>query len=87
LRVGATDPLVFTVAGEVLAAIRKEKSEQKVSLASPVERVLVCDTVERIEALHAALGDVRETGKIIGAVDTEPSTELAVKVWLVPRDT
>ena len=30
-----------TVAGEVLGAVRKEKSEQKVSLATPVERVVV----------------------------------------------
>ena len=54
----------YTVAAEVLGAVRKEKSEQKVSLATPVERVVVHDTAERLAALNAALADVCEAGKI-----------------------
>jgi valyl-tRNA synthetase len=82
---GSVDPLVFDVAGQVLGAIRKEKSEQKVSLATPVERVLVSDAAERLAALDAALGDVREAGKVTGPIETEPAPELTVKVWLAPR--
>jgi hypothetical protein len=68
----------------VLGAIRKEKSEQKVSLASPVERVLIYDTVERLAALDRAIDDVRAAGKIVGDVETEAAPELTVKVWLAP---
>ena len=71
-----------TVAGEVLGAIRKEKSEQKVSLATPVERVVVYDTAERLDALRAALDDVRAAGRIAGDVELETGPELVVKVWL-----
>ena len=47
LRLDDADPLVFEVAADVLAAVRKEKSEQKRSLRTPVERVVVHDTAER----------------------------------------
>ena len=46
------DPLVFAVAADVLAAVRKEKSEQKRSLTTPVDRVVVHDTAERLAALR-----------------------------------
>jgi valyl-tRNA synthetase len=78
------DPAVYQVAGEVLGAIRKEKSEQKVSLASPVERVVIYDTADRLAALERAIDDVRAAGKIVGEVETETGPELSVKVWLAP---
>jgi valyl-tRNA synthetase len=78
------DPAVYQVAGEVLGAIRKEKSEQKVSLATPVERVMVCDTTERLAALACAIDDVRAAGRIVGEIETEAGPELTVKVWLAP---
>ena len=77
------DPLVYTVAAEVLGAVRKQKSEQKVSLAAPVERVVVRDTAERLAAFGAALGDVQAAGRI-AAVATETAAELAVEVTLAP---
>jgi valyl-tRNA synthetase len=77
------DPLVFAVASDVLGAVRKEKSEQKVSLASPVERVVVRDTEVRLAALADARRDVCDAGKIaVLEVDTGP--ELLVKVELAP---
>jgi valyl-tRNA synthetase len=80
------DPLVFTVAGDALSAVRKEKSEQKVSLRAEVARVVVRDTPERLAALAAALADVKEAGKIVGTVETEEAAELDVKVELVPAE-
>jgi valyl-tRNA synthetase len=80
------DPAVYEVAGEVLGAIRKEKSEQKVSLASPVERVMIYDSAERLAALERAIDDVRAAGKIVGDVETESGPELSVKVWLAPPE-
>jgi valyl-tRNA synthetase len=78
----AGDPTVFAVAGDVLGVVRKEKSEQKVSLATPVDRIVVYDTAERLTALRAALEDVREAGKVAGDIDLEEGPELSVKVWL-----
>jgi valyl-tRNA synthetase len=84
LRFERADPLIFTVAGDVLGAIRKAKSEQKRSLATPVERAIVRDTEERLGALGAARADVCEAGKIAGDVETEVGPELAVEVELAP---
>ena len=80
------DPLVFATAAEVLTAIRKEKSEQKMSLASPVERVAVGDTAARLAALDAARGDVCDAGKVVGEWVTAPADELVVEVRLAPRE-
>jgi valyl-tRNA synthetase len=84
LRLPGADPLVFTVAADVLGAVRKEKSEQKRSLATPVDRVVVRDTEHRLAALDAARSDVREAGKIAGDAETEVGPELLVKVELAP---
>src|SRR5262249_55968000 len=80
------DPLVFTVAGDVLGAIRKAKSEQRVSLAAPVTTVVVRDTDERLAALREALSDVREAGKIEGDITLETAPELSVAVTLKPTE-
>jgi valyl-tRNA synthetase len=83
--VAGADPLVFAVAGDVLGAIRKEKSEQKVSLASPVARVVVHDTSERLAVLEAALDDVRAAGRVVADIERVEGAELAVKVELAPK--
>ena len=67
-------------------AERKEKSEQKVSLATPVTRVVVHDTPERLAALGAALDDVRAAGRVVGEIECEPGAELDVKVELAPKE-
>jgi len=83
LRLADADPLVFEVAGAVLAAVRKVKSERKVSLMTPVERVVVHDTAERLAALRLAEPDLCEAGKI-AALATAVATELRVEVELAP---
>ena len=64
LRLPDGDSLVFEATGEVLAAVRKTKSEQKRSLMTPVAKVVVHDTPERLAALRRAEPDLCEAGKI-----------------------
>ncbi len=81
LRVEGGDPLVYDVAADVLADVRKVKSTQKVSLASPVERVHVVDTPERLAALEAARRDVSDAGRI-ARLEVEAGTVACVRVEL-----
>ena len=85
LRLADADPLVFEVVAEVLAAVRKAKSEQKRSLRTPVDRVVVHDTPERLAALASAESDLRDAGKIV-TLTTEIGAELRVEVELAPVD-
>ena len=85
LRLAGGDPLVFECTSEVLAAVRKVKSEQKRSLMTPVVRVVVHDTAERLAAIARAEADLREAGKI-AELSTEIATELRVEVELAPPD-
>ena len=85
LRVEGGDPLVFEVTGEVLAAVRKAKSEQKRSLMTPVTQIVVHDTAERLAALARAESDLEDAGKI-AKLSTGVGTELRVEVELAPPD-
>ncbi len=58
------DRLVAEVASEVLGAVRKAKSEARKSMRAPVDRVVVRDTGDRLDALRFALDDLREAGSI-----------------------
>jgi len=79
------DPLVFVVAADVLGAVRKQKSEQKRSLVTPVRQVVVHDTPARLAALASAQSDVCEAGKIAEFSTTE-AAELRVDVELAPPE-
>ncbi|MDQ1467532.1 MAG: valyl-tRNA synthetase, partial [Actinomycetota bacterium] len=68
---GISLALVYEVAATVLSEVRKEKSSQKRSLATPVVRAVVSDTRARLAALEAARADVREAGKIRELVTAE----------------
>ena len=83
LRLTDGDPLVFEVGSDVLAAVRKAKSEQKRSLMTPVARVVVHDTPERLAALRLADPDLRDAGKI-AAIATDVGAQLQVEVELAP---
>ena len=78
------DALVYEVAAEVLTAVRKAKSAQQVSLASPVESVHVTDTPARLAALEAAGQDVRDAGKI-ATLELQVGEQCAVRVELGVR--
>ncbi|MCU1449119.1 MAG: tRNA synthetase valyl/leucyl anticodon-binding protein, partial [Acidimicrobiales bacterium] len=70
---GGGDPLVLQVAADVLAEVRKAKTEAKQSLRAEVTRVLVRDTPDRLGALRAAESDVKEAGHIADLVAEESS--------------
>jgi valyl-tRNA synthetase len=84
LRPDDADPLVYQVAGEVLADVRKVKSTMKVSLATPVARVCVVDTEARLAALEAARADLCDAGKI-ERLETEIGSVASVRVELAPE--
>jgi valyl-tRNA synthetase len=62
--IGEGDPAVYEVATGVLGEVRRTKALAKVSLRTPVDRVLVRDTAERLALLRLAEQDVREAGSI-----------------------
>jgi valyl-tRNA synthetase len=84
-RPAEADAVVFEVAAEVLAAVRKVKSTKRVSLATPVARVCVVDTEARAAALEAARADVCDAGKI-ELLETEVGPVASVRVELVSED-
>jgi valyl-tRNA synthetase len=61
---GAVDPLVATVAADVLGAVRKAKSDAKRSMRAEVDRVVVTDTVDRLGALALVVDDVGDAGRV-----------------------
>jgi valyl-tRNA synthetase len=79
------DPAVFDVAGDVLGAIRKAKSDARRSLRTEVTGAVVHDTAERLRALDVALRDVCEAGNVRDLVTAE-APERAVDVELAPPD-
>jgi valyl-tRNA synthetase len=87
LRIAAGDPapLVYDVAGQVLAEIRKAKTSQQKSLRAEVERAVVRDASDRLEALHATVDDVCEAGRV-RALETAEAEEFAVEVELAESD-
>jgi valyl-tRNA synthetase len=58
------DPLVFDVAAEALAQVRKVKTEAKVSLRTAIRSATIRDAADRIAALRLAESDVRDAGAI-----------------------
>jgi valyl-tRNA synthetase len=82
---GDADPLVPMVAAEVLAEVRKAKTEAKRSLRTDVEQVVVRDTPERLAALALAVEDVKESGKV-AELRTEETEALSVEVTLAPPE-
>jgi valyl-tRNA synthetase len=87
LRAGAVDgdAAVLAIAGGVVGAVRKTKTEQQRSLRVEAVRVVVRDRAERLAVLRLALDDVREAARArtIDLVEGEPST---VEVELAEPD-
>jgi valyl-tRNA synthetase len=80
-RVDGGDADVYRVAGEVLGAIRKAKSDAKQSMRAEVARVVVTDTAERLAALDAARADVCAAGRV-ATMDLHAGETLRVVVEL-----
>jgi valyl-tRNA synthetase len=78
------DPLVFDVASDVIGAVRKAKSAAQRSLRAPVALAVVHDNRVRLDALNAAVDDVRSAGGIV-RLDTAEAGEFSVSVELAPE--
>jgi valyl-tRNA synthetase len=79
------DASVYETAAAVLREVRKAKSEQKRSLASPVTSIVVVDTPIRVDALRQGLDDVLAAGKV-AAVEVRPGDAFEVTVTLPPPE-
>ncbi|GAA2523458.1 valine--tRNA ligase [Rarobacter incanus] len=73
-----TDPALLSVAGHALAALRRTKSEAKVSMKTPILDVSLAVPTSADAALAAVLDDVRSAGRVTGPVDiaTVPDAEV-----------
>jgi valyl-tRNA synthetase len=78
---GDADRLTYGVAADVLGEIRKAKTSREKSLRAEVDRAVVRDTSERLEALARALGDVQAAGRVRD-LDLVPAEAFAVEVEL-----
>ncbi len=76
------DPAIYEVAADVLGEIRKAKTSKQKSLRAGVELAVVRDTPERLHALEPALEDVRQAGRVQGALELLQAEEFAVEVEL-----
>ena len=78
------DDLVLAVAVDVLRAVRRAKSDAKVSMRAPVARAEVRDLPERLDALRVAEADVADAGAVEGfelvAVDDPSEAETTVEL-------
>jgi len=75
----ANEDLALEVTADVLREVRKAKSNARAPMRAPVERVLVCDTTERLAALALGQDDLTAAGSI-ARLDTEEDVELSVEV-------
>jgi valyl-tRNA synthetase len=77
------EELALTVTVEVLAAVRKAKSQARRPMRAPVTRAVVRDTPARLAALELGAGDLRQAGAV-EALELVPGEELEVEVELAP---
>ncbi|MCW3034166.1 MAG: valS [Solirubrobacterales bacterium] len=75
------EELALEVTAEVLAEVRKAKSQAQRPMRAPVARLLVRDTQERLQALALGAGDLRQAGSI-ERLETEHAEEPSVEVEL-----
>jgi valyl-tRNA synthetase len=78
---GESDPLVLEEVAEVLARIRKAKSDVKASMRAAVDRVEVKGPAERLSRLRGAERDLREAGAIT-TLDLTENADFRVDVTL-----
>lgn len=76
------DPAIYKVAAQVLAEIRRAKTEAKTSLKTEVARTIVVDSQERLDLLAQASADVKEAGRV-QVLETETGDQLSVNSELI----
>ena len=62
-------PELLTWAGKAVEQLRKIKSEAKVSMKTPILSVALSAVSEGVDAIHAALGDIAQAGRVVGKFD------------------
>ena len=62
-------PELLTWAGKAVEQLRKIKSEAKVSMKTPILSVALSAAAEGVDAIHAALGDIAQAGRVVGKFD------------------
>ncbi|WBB97606.1 MULTISPECIES: valine--tRNA ligase [unclassified Solwaraspora] len=67
---GDADGTALAVAGDVIATIRKAKSEARLSMRAEVSKVLVCGSADLLAVLDTIAEDVQAAGRV-GWLDTE----------------
>jgi len=79
----AADAGVITIAGTVISAIRKAKSEARQSMRAPVRTVRISGPAPHLESLRTVSGDITAAGNV-GTLVLEPggAQELLVDVQL-----
>jgi valyl-tRNA synthetase len=82
------DPLPLEAAGLVLGAVRRAKSEARLPLRTPVARVVVRGTPERLAAVRATEPDLRAAGRA-DAVEYQERADppLDAEIILSPNST
>ena len=77
----AREEVALEVTADVLREVRKAKSQARRPMRATVNRVLVRDTAERLEALELGSGDLRQAGAI-EILEPVEDGEFAVEVTL-----
>jgi valyl-tRNA synthetase len=85
LRDGDVDDAPLEVAVDVLAEIRRAKSDAQRSMRTEVSKVVVRDTPERLAALEEARDDVVSAGRV-QVLETAEADAFAVEAALAPPD-
>jgi len=80
----ARESLALDVTAEVLSEVRKAKSEARQKMRAPVERVVVHDSTERLQALELGADDLLLAGSI-EQLDMVVADEFAVEVELAEQ--
>ncbi len=75
------EPAVLAAAGEVLAQVRKAKSNAKTSMKTAVARLVVRDTAERLALVELARPDLLNAG-VVTDLELVEASEPAVEVTL-----
>ncbi|MDX6267769.1 MAG: valyl-tRNA synthetase [Frankiales bacterium] len=78
------DPAVLEVAGQVLAQVRKAKSNAKTSMKTPVTTLVVTDTAERLALVSLAQADLVNAGVIESLTLVEGSPAIEVTLGEAP---
>ncbi len=63
------DPAVLAAAGNALAALRKVKSEAKVSMRTPILGATLAVPAAALDGVRAAVADIRGGGRVTGDLD------------------